>query len=180
MLGSISTAWSAPSTQTPLRTTRKIYRTHIAPVFGSRPVAGITTPEVTALRAKLLAPYHRRHGRAKATTPPSLRLVTRSPKTVKHIVGTLKRILDVAQDDQAIPANSVVAGRHRTTKRSGTPFKHRPLSANQVAAVFDWIANDQVMIREARTRQARRAAPTPGQGTPCTRWPCCRHAGHTA
>lgn len=127
----------------------KIYRTHLAPVFGQRPVAGITTAEVTAFRAKLLAPYHRRHGRAKATTLPSPCLVTRSPKTVKHIVGTLKRILDVAQDDQAIAANPVVAGRRRTTKRSGTPFKHRPLTANQIAAVFDWIATEHVMVREA-------------------------------
>ena len=67
--------------------------------------------------------------------------MTRSPKTVKHIVGTLKRILDTAQDDQAIPSNPVVAGRRQhTTKRRVTsdgkaPFKHRPLTANQVASV---------------------------------------------
>jgi integrase len=64
---------------------------------------------------------------------------------VKHIVGTLKRILDVAQDHQAIPSNPVVAGRRHTTKRrtaldGKAPFKHRPLSANQVASVCDWIA----------------------------------------
>ncbi|QRY51402.1 tyrosine-type recombinase/integrase [Mycolicibacterium septicum] len=123
----------------------KIYRTHIGPVFGSKPVAAITTADVTAFRAQLLAPHVRQHGRAKATTPPSTCLVTRSPKSVKHIVGTLKRILDVAQDDQAIPSNPVVAGRRHTTKRRTTsdgkaPFKHRPLSANQVASVVDWIA----------------------------------------
>jgi len=28
--------------------------------------------------------------------------VTRSPKTIKHIVGTLRRILDTALDDRAI------------------------------------------------------------------------------
>ncbi|OCB25696.1 integrase [Mycobacterium malmoense] len=126
----------------------KIYRAHIAPVFGQRPVAAITTADVTAFRAALLAPHVRRHGRAKPTTPPAPVVVTRSPKTVKHIVGTLKRILDVAQDDQAIPSNPVVVGRRRTTKRGGTPFKHRPLTANQVAAVFDWIATEQVMVRE--------------------------------
>lgn len=126
----------------------KIYRAHIGPAFGSRPVAAITTAEVSAFRAQLLAPYHRRHGRAKAATPPGTGLITRSPKTVKHIIGTLKRILDLAQDDQAIAANPVVAGRRRTTKRSGTPFKHRPLTANQVAAIFDWIANPQVAVRE--------------------------------
>ncbi|WP_019972003.1 tyrosine-type recombinase/integrase [Mycobacterium sp. 141] len=130
----------------------KIYRTHIAQVFGATPVAAITTADVARFRAALLRPHVRRHGRSKATTPRTglsgeQKLVTRSPKTVKHIVGTLKRILDVAQDDQAIPANPVVSGRRRTTKRSGTPFKHRPLSANQVAAVFDWIATEHVMVR---------------------------------
>jgi integrase len=53
---------------------------------------------------------------------------------VKHIVGTLKRILDTAQDDQAIAVNPVVSGRRRhTTKRRAAsdgkqPFKHRPLT----------------------------------------------------
>jgi integrase len=66
---------------------------------------------------------------------------------VKHIVGTLKRILDVAVDDQAIPSNPVVAGRRHTTKRLATqdgkaPFRHRPLTPNQVASVCDWIARN--------------------------------------
>lgn len=117
----------------------KIYRTHLAPVFGQRPVAGITTAEVAAFRAQLLAPYVRVHGRAKPTTAPRPGWHTRSPKTVKHIIGTLKRILDLAQDDQAIAANPVIANRRRTTKRRGQPFKHHPLSANQVASVVDWI-----------------------------------------
>ncbi|MCX8559677.1 tyrosine-type recombinase/integrase [Mycolicibacterium mucogenicum] len=127
----------------------KIYRTHLATAFGQRPGASITTAEVSAFRAQLLAPYLRRHGRAKPTTTPGTCLATRSPKTVKQIIGTLKRILDLAQDDQAIPANPVVSGRRRTTKRTGPQFKHRPLTANQVAAVFDWIATDHVMIRDA-------------------------------
>ncbi|OBI95028.1 tyrosine-type recombinase/integrase [Mycobacterium asiaticum] len=120
----------------------KIYRTHIAPVFGSTPVAAITTADVARFRAQLLAPYQRRHGRAKPTTLPRPGLVTRSPKTVKHIVGTLKRILDTAQDDQAIVANPVIANRRRTTKRSATngePFRHRPLTANQIASICAWI-----------------------------------------
>lgn len=122
----------------------KIYRAHIAPVFGSRPVAAITTADVTSFRAALLAPHIRRHGRAKDSPPPGPCAVTRSPKTVKHIVGTLKRILDLAVDDQAIASNPVVAGRRHTTKRRATPggkapFKHRPLTANQVASVCDWI-----------------------------------------
>ncbi|WP_210687361.1 site-specific integrase [Mycolicibacterium sp. GESEQ-9] len=117
----------------------KIYRTHLAPVFGSKPVASITTAEVARFRAELLKPHQRRHNRAKPTTPVRPDLVVRSPKTVKHIIGTLKRILDVAQDDQAITANPVIANRRRTTKRSAQPFKHHPLTANQVASVHDWI-----------------------------------------
>ncbi len=121
----------------------KIYRTHVGPALGSRPVASITTADVTAFRAQLLAPHK---GRAAEGIEP--RTVTRSPKTVKHIVGTLKRILDTAQDDQAIAANPVVSGRRRhTTKRRASsdgkaPFKHRPLTANQVASVVDWIARN--------------------------------------
>ncbi|MDO0975167.1 tyrosine-type recombinase/integrase [Mycolicibacterium frederiksbergense] len=126
----------------------KIYRTHLASEFGQRPVASITAADVARFRANLMQPYVRRHGRAKPSTTPSTCLVTRSPKTVKQIVGTLKRILDLAQDDQAIPANPVVSGRRRTTKRTGPQFKHRPLTANQIAAAFDWIATDHVMSRE--------------------------------
>jgi integrase len=56
--------------------------------------------------------------------------------------------LDTAHDDQAIASNPVVSGRRRhTTKRRATsdgkqPFKHRPLTANQVASVVDWIARN--------------------------------------
>jgi integrase len=125
----------------------KIYHSHIGPAFGQKPVAAITSADVTRFRAQLLAPHQRRHGRAKATTKPSPKLVTRSPKTVKHIVGTLRRILDTAVDDQAIAANPIQQGRRHTTKRRATsdgkqPFKHRPLTANQVASVCDWIARN--------------------------------------
>jgi len=144
----------------------KIYRTHIAATFGARPVASITTANITAFRAQLLAPHERRHGRAKAATPPRPGLVTRSPKTVKHIVGTLKRILDVAQDDQAIAANPVIANRRRTTKRAAHPFKHRPLTANQVAAVVDWIANEQVVRREAANSSGPKGSTYVRQASP--------------
>ncbi|WP_231737551.1 tyrosine-type recombinase/integrase [Mycobacterium sp. IS-1742] len=123
----------------------KIYCAHIGPVFGSRPVASITTADVTAFRAALLKPHKRHQGNA---------TVVRSPKTVKHIIGTLRRILNTAQDDQAIAANPVIAGRRYTTKRRAAdhgrqPFKHRPLTANQVASVVDWIATTRdVTIRE--------------------------------
>ncbi len=150
----------------------KIYRTHIGPVFGNRAVASITTADVTAFRAQLLAPHVRRHGRAKPTTPSKPDLVTRSPKTVKHIVGTLKRILDTAQDDQAIPANPVIANRRRTTKRASdgrAPFKHRPLTANQVASVVDWIATTRdvtVPILDAKDRPTGATRTYTRQGNP--------------
>ena len=130
----------------------KLYRTHIAPVFGSKPVAAITAADVDRFRASLFAPHERRsfvtRGQAdpKRKTLPGTRVVTRSPKTVKHIVGTLKRILDVAVRDGAVSSNPVLPGPRRTTKRRSrvageTPFKHHPLTANQVASLADWIAS---------------------------------------
>lgn len=134
---------------------QKIYRTHLAEVFGSRPVASITIADVTSFRAELLKPHQRRSFVTRGTPDPARRttagtaMVVRSPKTVKHIVGTLKRILDTAQDDQAIAANPVIANRRRTTKRASAsgkkPFAHHPLTANQVAAVHDWIATTRQM-----------------------------------
>lgn len=136
----------------------KLYRTHIAPVFGSKPVAAITAADVDSFRAALFAPHPRRsfvtRGMAKGRaasgpdTAPSTCLVTRSPKTVKHIVGTLKRILDVAVRDGAIDANPVLPGPRRTTKRRARvagerSFKHRPLTPNQIASVSDWITREK-------------------------------------
>jgi integrase len=131
----------------------KLYRTHIAPEFGSKPVAAITAADVDRFRASLFAPHERRsfitRGKAdpKRTTSPA-KVVHRSPKTVKHIVGTLKRILDVAVRDGAVSSNPVLPGPRRTTKRrtatAGTkPFVHHPLTANQVAALHDYIATNK-------------------------------------
>jgi len=124
-------------------------------VFGSTPVASITTADIARFRAQLLAP-HTEHSHVTRGLPrqgknrsgsKSPRLVTRSPKTVKHIVGTLKRILDTALDDRAIESNPVVSGRRHTTKRANgghrEPFKHRPLTSSQVAALYDWIARER-------------------------------------
>lgn len=148
----------------------KLYRTHIAPVFGSKPVASITAADVDRFRASLLAPHERRsfvtRGQAKASaardrkTAPSTSLVTRSPKTVKHIVGTLKRILDVAVRDDAVSSSPVLPGPRRTTKRRSSgdnrkPFKHRPLSANEVAALRP---------HRHQARQPRLRAGCPGRG----------------
>ena len=67
---------------------------------------------------------------------------------MKHIIGTLKRILDTALDDRAIESNPVIVGRRHTTKRPANangklPFKHRPLTSSQVAALHDWIARER-------------------------------------
>jgi integrase len=132
----------------------KIYRTHIGPVFGSKPVAAITTADVARFRAELLKPYQRSFVTRGKPNPKRKNakpyVLHRSPKTVKHIVGTLKRILDTAVDDQAIASNPVVAGRRHTTKRRsvstspGTlPFAHKPLTANQVASIHDHIAQQR-------------------------------------
>ncbi|MDM4142418.1 MULTISPECIES: site-specific integrase [Mycobacterium] len=145
---------AAPGTIDPttIQGYEKLYRTHIAPVFGSKPVASITTADVAQFRADLLAPHQERsyvtRGKASAATARRKRAnVQRSPKTVKHIVGALKRILDVAVDDQAIAANPVVVNRRHSTKRRATagrePFKHRPLASNEVAALYDWIATER-------------------------------------
>jgi integrase len=142
----------------------KVYRTHIAPVIGSKPVSAITTADVTAFRAALAAPHPRRSfvtrgpnanitaGQDSPTQ--TSKLVVRSPKTIKHIIGTLRRILDTALDDRAIQSNPVVAGRRHSTKHRAAsnaaagsgrkvPFKHHPLTANQVASVADWIARER-------------------------------------
>jgi integrase len=130
-----------------------IYRAHIGPVFGSTPVASITTADVARFRAQLLAPHTERSYVTRGVARPKpkaikRRTVTRSPKTVKHIVGTLKRILDTALDDRAIDSNPVVVGRRHTTKRQANTngkqsFKHRPLSSSEVAALHDWIARER-------------------------------------
>lgn len=124
----------------------KLYRTHIAQVFGSRPVVSITSADVARFRAELLAPHERRSfvTRGKPATNRPGGEVVRSTKTVKQIIGTLKRILDTAQDDQAIASNPVISGRRRTTKQQGATsaksFEHHPLTSAQVAAVADFIA----------------------------------------
>ena len=150
----------------------KIYRTHIAPVFGSKPVASITTADVASFRAQLLAPHERRsfvtRGKPDPKRKPKAnRTVHRSPATVKQIVGTLKRILDTAEDDQAIQGNPVVSGRRRhSTKRrvtGETPFAHHPLTANQVASVCDWIAQHQGQRGLRASRSCSRRIPVCGR-----------------
>ncbi len=131
---------------------QKLYSTHIGPVLGSKPVASITAADVDRFRASLFAPHERRSFVTRGQADPGKllspgRVVHRSPKTVKHIVGTLKRILDVAVRDGALVSNPVLPGPRRTTKRrtvtGSRQFKHHPLTANQVAAVSDWIAREK-------------------------------------
>ncbi|WP_123023582.1 site-specific integrase [Mycolicibacterium stellerae] len=142
----------------------KLYRTHIAPVFGSKPVASITAADVDKFRAALFAPHPRRSFVTRGKPDPSRKapspsisggskdttaqMVVRSPKTVKHIVGTLKRMLDTAVRDGAIASNPVLPAPRRTTKRRAAgdtrkPFAHHPLTANQIASVADWVEHNK-------------------------------------
>jgi integrase len=107
----------------------KLFLTHIRPVFGRKPVAAITAAEVDRFRAGLIAAHERRcfvrRGKPDPLRMPSpgTRLVTRSPKTVKHIVGTLKRMLDTAVRDGAISANPALLahGAPPNAELPGTP-----------------------------------------------------------
>ena len=69
-------------------------------MMGTIRIASITTAEVTAFRAQLLAPHERRSFVTRGVPNPKRKAepktVYRSAATVKHITGTLKRILDIA------------------------------------------------------------------------------------
>ena len=97
----------------------KLYRTHIGPVFGSKPVASITTADVPGFRAQLLA--RTSATRAKRASLPT---VTRSPKTVKHIVGTLSAYLTPRRTIKPLPPTLWLqdAAHHQTPchRRQGT------------------------------------------------------------
>jgi integrase len=54
---------------------RKLYRVHLAPELGNRPIASIQVSDVTRLRAKL------------PTSQPHRREANRNPKTVKQALG---------------------------------------------------------------------------------------------
>jgi integrase len=63
---------------------------------------------------------------------------------VTHAFMTLRRILDVAVVDGAIPANPCASvPRTRATDPDAEPFAARPLTAEQIAAVADHIGRVQ-------------------------------------
>lgn len=106
---------------------RDIYRVHIKPVFANRPVCSILPSDVESWVAGMLSGQ-------------------RSEKTVKQALGVLRRIMRKAVLDKAIAANPTVEVRVSTSTKQRAnrePFKHRPLSAGQIAAIADHIATEQ-------------------------------------
>jgi integrase len=122
---------------------RANYRRYVAQPLGDKAVAAITTANVRAFRAALLAPRPRpAHMRPKGCD--DTELVTLSRSTVKHATETLRRILDVAVVDGAILANPCASvPRARLTDPDAQPFTARPLTAGQIAAVADHIGRVQ-------------------------------------
>ena len=88
---------------------RDIYRAHIAPVFGARPIASILTSDVDLWHSQLLA------------TTPHRRSATRSPRTAKQALGVLRRILNTSLIDGAISANPAAAKSARPQPRRQQP-----------------------------------------------------------
>gem|GEM_PF-1156995 len=79
---------------------------------------------------------------------PVLYLALDRPEQIRRSIGRMVDLNDPAVRDGAVPSNPVLPGPRRTTKRraatAGTkPFAHHPLSANQVAAISDWIAREK-------------------------------------
>lgn len=110
---------------------RNIYRVHIAPTFGARPVASILTSDIDVWYSALLT--------ANATG----RKTKRSPKTAKQALGIFRRILNAALIDGAIGANPALAkfgaSSHKT--KDHRQFKHLPLTESQIAQVASYVAS---------------------------------------
>lgn len=122
---------------------RDIYRRHIAPTFGGRPVGSILPSDVSRWFSDLLAGETNRYESSSGDEEPQF--LKRSPKTAKQAVGVLRRICNVAQLDGAITANPALVKLTTSTKRNGrTKFKHSPLSPPQLAALADYIATEQI------------------------------------
>lgn len=105
---------------------RELYRVHIKPTFGNRPVCSILPSDVDTWTSGLMA--------------------GRSDSTVKQALGVLRRIMRKAVLDKAIDANPTTEVKISTsTKRRADrqPFKHCPLNAGQIAAVADYISTEQ-------------------------------------
>jgi integrase len=120
---------------------RANYRRYISEPLGDRAVASITAADVRRWRAALISPRPRpAHARPKGLADVEAELMTLSRSTVKHAFTTLRRILDLAVVDGAITANPCASvPRTRTTDPDTEPFTARPLTAEQIAAVADYI-----------------------------------------
>ena len=108
----------------------KLYRTHIAPVFGSKPVASITTADVARFRAALLAPHKRRQ-------------VTRGkPDPERKVVRTGQQV-PLAQDGEAHCRNAQAHTGHRPG-RSGHASQPcgsgRPQAHHETPSCVRWRA----------------------------------------
>lgn len=120
-----------------------LYKAHIADELGHRPVASIRVADIKRLRSRLL------------TTNAIGRKTDRSPKTAKQVLGVLKRILDVAVENEAIPANPALAvkasGSSAKVRLAGNDdagknaarFEAKPLTAGQIALVADYVERVQ-------------------------------------
>ena len=105
---------------------REIYRVHIKPTFGNRPVCSILPSDVDTWTSGLMA--------------------GRSDSTVKQALGVLRRIMRKAVLDKAIDANPTTEVKISTSTKQRAdrqPFKHCPLNAGQIAAVADYIGTEQ-------------------------------------
>ncbi|OBA98627.1 hypothetical protein A5666_24415 [Mycolicibacterium fortuitum] len=112
--------------QSTLEGYREIYRVHIKPTFGNRPVCSILPSDVDTWTSALMA--------------------GRSDSTVKQALGVLRRIMRKAVLDKAIDANPTTEVKISTSTKQRAdrqPFKHCPLNAGQIAAVADYISTEQ-------------------------------------
>ncbi|WP_156753030.1 hypothetical protein [Mycobacterium sp. 1245801.1] len=78
-----------------------LYRVHVGPTLGNRPVGSIRVADVKRLRAELL------------TTNGIGRKSTRSPKTAAQVLGVLRRILDTNTPNQSTVPTFTSATLHR-------------------------------------------------------------------
>ncbi|WP_454836198.1 tyrosine-type recombinase/integrase [Rhodococcus qingshengii] len=125
-----------------LKETKAVYHRYLAEPFGPKAVASITAADVRRFRASLLSPRPKRRYRPDEQPV----MVTLARSTVKHAYDVLRRILDVAVVDGAIPANPCHSVRlpRKTSAESDKPeFAPQPLTSEQISSVADHIARVQ-------------------------------------
>jgi len=108
-----------------------LYRVHVGPEFGSRPIGSILPSDAQAWHAKLLA------------RQPNRRKTVRNPKTARQPLGVLRRIFHRAALDSAVTANPAAIKLNSTHKRRANDFRHQPLAPSQITNLTDYIATEQ-------------------------------------